>query len=215
VAHPKRGVHQPSHRPKHRRPRAAAGHLIETDRARAGDVAGAIRSRRRRSFTIMSTARRRRSGGGPRILRALALTLALALALPEGAVARIVVDRGVGGVRIGMTARQVRAALGRADDVERSGATSARIYRSRKLVVTLSAGRVQIVSTRSRRERTARGVGPGSTLRALRAGLRGERCGTKAGVDYCKVGSGRSGRRSTVFLLVGGIVDTVSVARAP
>ncbi|MDX6718280.1 MAG: hypothetical protein QOJ63_534 [Solirubrobacteraceae bacterium] len=160
----------------------------------------------------MSKAHRRPAAAAP---LAVALAVALALAVPAVGVARIVVDRGIGPVRIGMTAREVRAALGRADDVARSGSTSALVYRSRKLVVTLSAGRVQIVSTRSRRERTAGGVGPGSTLRALRAGVRGTRCGSKAGVDFCKVGSGRSGRRSTVFLIVDGIVDTVSVARAP
>jgi hypothetical protein len=162
----------------------------------------------------MSNAHRHRAAR-PRIPRSLAIALALALVSPAVAAARIVVNRGVGRARIGMTASQVRAVLGRPDDVERSGSTSALVYRSRKLVVTLSAGRVQIVSTRSRRERTSRGVGPGSTLRALRAGVGGTRCGAKAGVDFCKVGSSRSGRRSTVFLIVDGIVDTVSVARAP
>jgi hypothetical protein len=163
----------------------------------------------------MSKAHGRRVDAAERVLRALALALALALTLPPTAAARIVVDRGIGRARIGMTARQVRAALGRADDVERSGSTSALIYRARKLVVTLSRGRVQIASTRSRRERTASGIGPRSTLRALRERVGGVHCGSKAGVDFCKVGSGRSGRRSTVFLLAGGIVDTVSVARAP
>jgi hypothetical protein len=162
----------------------------------------------------MSKGHRRRAAGR-RILPPIALAVALAVALPAIAAARIVLDRAIGGVRVGMTARQVRAALGRADDVERSGSTSALVYRARKLVVTLRAGRVLIVSTRSRRERTAAGVGPGSTLRALRAGVGGTRCGAKAGVDFCKVGSSRSGRRSTVFLIVDGIVDTVSVARAP
>lgn len=143
------------------------------------------------------------------------MVLALSLALAPLASARIVVNRGVDPVRLGMTAGQVRAALGPADLVERSGATTGLIYRARKLVVTLVGARVQIVSTRSRRERTATGVGPGSSLRTLRRGLRGERCGTKAGVHVCKIGSSRRGRRSTVFLIVDGIVDTVSVARAP
>jgi hypothetical protein len=149
-----------------------------------------------------------------RCLSTPALVLAVLLA-PSLAEARIVVNRGVEPARIGMTSRELRAALGSADVVERSGATAALIYRSRGLVVTMLRGRVQIVSTRSRRQRTRTGVGPGTTLRALRRRISGERCGRKAGVHVCKLGSSRSGRRSTVFLIVGGIVETVSVALAP
>jgi hypothetical protein len=151
----------------------------------------------------------------PVALAALALALTAAGLLPAVAQARIVVNRGVDPARIGMTLRDVRAALGRPDVRERSGRTVAMIYRSRKLVVTLVDGRVQIVSTRSRRQRTVTGVGPGTTLRALRRRAVDARCGTKVGVEVCKIGSSRSGRRSTVFLIVGGVVDTVSVALAP
>jgi hypothetical protein len=151
----------------------------------------------------------------PVALAALAPAVAVAGLLPALAQARIVVNRGVDPARIGMTLREVRAALGRPDVRERSGRTVALIYRSRKLVVTLVDGRAQIISTRSRRQRTVAGVGPGTTLRALRRRARAARCGTKAGVEACKIGSSRSGRRSTVFLIVGGVVDTVSVARAP
>ena len=149
--------------------------------------------------------------------RILALTMAAValLAAPAAAPARIVLNRGVDPARIGMTAPQVRAKLGAPDITERSGSTTSLVYRSRKLVVTVLRGRVQIVSTRSRRERTVKGVGPGSPLRAVRRGVRGVRCGTKAGVLACKVGSSRPGRRSTVFLISGGVVDTVSVALAP
>ena len=65
------------------------------------------------------------------------------------------------------------------------------------------------------RERTSTGVGPGTSLRALRRRVRGEHCGRKAGVGVCKIGSSRSGRRSTVFLIEDGVVTTVSVALAP
>ena len=151
-----------------------------------------------------------------RLLTPIAAAIALSLALPPtNAAAKIVLNRGVEPVRIGMTAKQVRAKLGAADITERSGATTSLVYRSRKLVVTVLSGRVQIVSTRSRRERTVEGVGPGSTLRAVRRGVRGARCGAKAGVYVCKIGSSRTGRRSTVFLIAGGVVETVSVALAP
>ena len=145
----------------------------------------------------------------------IALAAATALALPAGAAARIILNRGVEPARIGMTLREVRAKLGTADITERSGSTTALVYRARKLVVTVLRGRVQIVSTRSRRERTVSGVGPGSTVAAVRSRVRGARCGAKAGVVACKLGSSRRGRRSTVFLITDGIVDTVSVALAP
>ena len=78
----------------------------------------------------------------------MAVALALAVLVPPPlAAARIVVNRGVDPARIGMTTRELRAALGAADVVERAGTTTALIYRSRKLVVTVVRGRVQIVST--------------------------------------------------------------------
>jgi len=144
-----------------------------------------------------------------------ALAIVLALGAPARAQAKIVLNRGVEPARIGMTTQQLRAKLGAPDVAERSGSTTSLVYRSRKLVVTVLRGRVQIVSTRSRRERTASGVGPGSTLRAVRTRVPDARCGAKAGVFVCKLGSSRKGRRSTVFLIAGGVVETVSIALAP
>jgi len=141
--------------------------------------------------------------------------LALVAVAPASASARIIVNRGVEPARIGMSERQLKAAIGKADVAERSGSTTSLVYRRRMLVVTLLRGHVTIVSTRSRRERTSHGIGPGTGLRALRRGLTGEHCGPKAGVYVCKVGSSRRGHRSTVFLIAGGRVDTVSVALAP
>ena len=147
--------------------------------------------------------------------RFLTVVVLLALGAPAVAQARIILNRGVEPARIGMTTKQVRAKLGAPDVLERSGTTTSLVYRSRKLVVTIVRGRVQIISTRSRRERTVTGVGPGSTLRVVRRKVRGVRCGSKAGVYVCKVGSSRKGRRSTVFLITDGVVETVSVALAP
>lgn len=141
--------------------------------------------------------------------------IALALALPAVAGARIVINRGVDPARIGMTERQLRGRLGKPDLAETAGSSKSLVYRRRKLVVTLFRGRVQIVSTRSHADRTAHGVGPGSTLSMLRKHLRGERCGEKVGVYSCKIGSSRKGRRSTVFLIESGRVATVSVAMTP
>ncbi|HEX4345063.1 MAG TPA: hypothetical protein VHZ31_05830 [Solirubrobacteraceae bacterium] len=162
-------------------------------------------------ITCAVIARRR----APAAIALAALTALAALALPALAAATIVVDRGVDRARIGMTEHQLRAKLGKADVAERSGSSKSLVYRRRKLVVTLFRGRVQIVSTDARKDRTAGGVGPGSTLAALRRHVSGERCGEKVGVYSCKIGSSRRGRRSTVFLIEHGRVATVSVALTP
>lgn len=133
--------------------------------------------------------------------------------LAAGAEARITVNRGIGDVGLGMTAAEVRRTLGRASLETVSGRSRNLVYRRRALVVTLVGGRVVIVATRSRRERTRSGVGVGSTRAVVRSRLRGERCGTKAGVAFCRVGSVRPGRRSTTFQLERGRVVTVTIAR--
>lgn len=142
-----------------------------------------------------------------------ASTLAGALALVAPALAHITVNRSIGGIGLGMTTGEVRARLGAPTLSTATGGSRDLVYRDRGLVVTLSGSRVVIVSTRNRHERTARGVGPGSTLGALRARLPSARCGEKAGVAFCRTGSIRPGRRSTTFQMEGGRVVTVTVAR--
>lgn len=133
------------------------------------------------------------------------------LAAPAGA--RITVNRSVAGVGLGMTAGEVRAKLGRPALSTASDGARNLVYRTRSLVVTLIGSRVVIVSTRSRRERTTAGVGVGSSIAVVRERVPRARCGVKAGVGFCRVGSVRKGRRSTTFQIEGGKVVTVTVAR--
>lgn len=137
----------------------------------------------------------------------------MAFLAAHGAQARLTVNRSIAGIGLGMSAREVHRALGPPSLSTVSGGLRDDVYRSRKLVVTLSRSRVVLVATRSRRERTAHGIGVGSSARQLRAGLKRARCGVKAGVGFCRVGSARSGRRSTTFLLEAGRVITVTVGR--
>jgi hypothetical protein len=149
----------------------------------------------------------------PTILRLGATATAALLLAPAGAAsARIVVNRSIAGIGLGMTATEVRARLGAPELAIDSGRLRELVYRDRRLVVTLRGARVVIVSTRSRRERTARGIGPGSVSRAVGARVAHARCGAKAGVPFCRVGSIRRGRRSTTFQIEGGRVVTVTVA---
>jgi hypothetical protein len=142
-----------------------------------------------------------------------ASTLLAVLACAATAEARITVNRSVAGIGLGMTAKEVRARLGRPQLETVNGGLRDLVYRDRRLVVTLLRSRVVIVSTRNRRERTSRGVGPGSTSSAAARRVPGARCGSKAGVAFCRVGSTRPGRRSTTLQIEAGRVLTVTVAR--
>ena len=135
---------------------------------------------------------------------ASAAVLALALALPAQAGAIIQPQRSISGVTVGMTPKQVRAALG----TPTSQRTTTNIfgrqlrYRYTGGILVVFQGRTnvtQIVLT-GVGDRTATGIGIGSTETELRAGLRGERCETFEGIRSCHVGSFNPGRRVTDFI---------------
>ncbi len=85
-------------------------------------------------------------------------------------------------------------------------------YRYRGITVDFQGGvRVTSVSTTLRRERTARGVGVGSTEAFLRARLRGERCRTEYRLRHCWLGSFRPGKTVTDFSIRRGRVTRVVV----
>ena len=65
------------------------------------------------------------------------------------------------------------------------------------------------ISTTRRSERTARGIGVGSTRRQVKLKVRGVRCGQRV----CTVGKLLPGRIVTSFFLRRGIVWRVSIAR--
>lgn len=113
-----------------------------------------------------------------------------------------------------MTVKEVRTRLGAPSLETVSNGARNYVYRRRLLVVSIVGSRVAIVSTRSRRERTSGGIGVGSKDSDVRRRLPRARCGTTAGVQYCRVGSIRPGRRSTTFQIQQGRVVTVTVARS-
>ena len=152
--------------------------------------------------------------------RLVVLTVAAALGAlvaPAAASALIQVDRGIAGARLGNSRAEVRAALG-APESTRSGANDFGRFlqwRFRGGITVVFQGRreVSTVSTTGRGDRTVRGVGVGSTERAVRRRVRGIRCETIVGTRSCHTGRFTAGEIVTDFLLRGGKVRRVSIGR--
>ena len=111
---------------------------------------------------------------------------------------RVVIQQGIAGLRLGMTQAQVKAKVGLPRKVERwkSEIGPSTIYRYRTYSVTFFAGqRVTQLSTVSRKERTAQGIGVGSPIDAV-AQVAGVRCTSGVRLQALlrrALGSGRQG----------------------
>ena len=146
-----------------------------------------------------------------------AAALLAPLGAPAAAQALIQVDRGIAGARLGNTRAEVRAALG-APASTRSGTNDFGPFlqwRFKGRISVLFQGRreVSTVTTTGRGDRTARGVGVGSTEAAVKARVRGVRCETTAGFRSCHTGRFTVGEVITDFLIRNGKVTRVSIGR--
>jgi hypothetical protein len=140
------------------------------------------------------------------LARVVVLALALALLAGSMATARIVPQRGMKGIRLAMTEREVRQKLGRPDRTvarryEIMGRARLLVYGRTSVLLRAASSRVVSIQTTSRRERTSRGVGVGSTQAAVRRRVRGARCRTERGYRHCWVGTWLIGRRITDFAI--------------
>jgi hypothetical protein len=137
---------------------------------------------------------------GRLILAAAAAALAAILVAPAGG--RVVVQRGIAGVTLQMTRDQVRDVLGKPRGVKNGRNTFGRYieYRYPALRITFQGLQtVTAISTSRRSERTARGIGVGSTRAQVRSRVAGVRCRFAIGAQFCYVGLIRPGRRVTLF----------------
>lgn len=150
------------------------------------------------------------------MIRALTLSLVCLAAVPATAGAALVPQKSIAGVRLGMSEAQVRAALGEPSDVRRGrndfGRFTELVYRRARVRVILQ-GRTEVtsVTTTSRRQRTSRNVGVGSSERTVRRRVRGVRCRTFLRFRDCVVGRELPGRTVTSFSIRRGKVVRVTL----
>ena len=147
-------------------------------------------------------------------------TFVALLTLCAPASATIVPQRGMLGVVLGDTVREVRAKLGPPDGirfVRNEIIGRQRIYHYGRTAIGFNGdgrrARVINMTTRSRRERLANGIGVGSTKREVMRRVDGVRCPVDE-MFHCYVGRLLPGRRVTDFRIGRrGRVTHVSVGR--
>jgi hypothetical protein len=144
----------------------------------------------------------------------LLLLVAAAAVAASSAPATIVPQTGIAGVNLGMKQAKVRSVLGRPTTVKHGSNDFGKytIYRYAALQVMFQGNTtVTAVSTSRTGERTAGGVGPGSTEARLKAKLKGLTCKTESGFRHCYLGKFLVGHRVTDFSIVRDKVTLVEI----
>jgi hypothetical protein len=145
-----------------------------------------------------------------------ALLVLAALVLSASGSAAIVPQHSIAGIKLNMSKKAVKAKLGAPLRVRSGsgefGPWQELVYR-RVRVSFLGGSKVMSVETQSKLERTATGIGVGSTLAQVRAGLQGERCKREFGIHHCWLGRWEPGRVITEFRFKKSRVTKVAVAR--
>jgi hypothetical protein len=149
-------------------------------------------------------------------LSSLAAAAGLAVGAPS-APALVQLERGIAGARLGATPAEVRAALGAPARTIRGtnelGPFTELRFAGELRVVLQGGEAVSLVSTTGLGDRTASGVGVGTSARVLRARVAGLRCSTEAGVLVCARGRFAVGGRVTNFFVRRGRVVRIDVGR--
>jgi hypothetical protein len=144
----------------------------------------------------------------------LAAAAAVACVIAASADAAIVPQKGIAGVTIGMTQGKVRAVLGVPKSVKRGTNDFGKytVFHYSGLQVNFQGNAtVTDVSTTRTGERTASGVGVGSTEAQVKAKVKGVKCETNSGFRHCYLGKLGAGHRVTDFSIKRGKVSRVDV----
>ena len=138
------------------------------------------------------------------------------LALAGTASAKLIPQRGMAGVALGMSRAQARTVLGTPSRVIHArnefGVYTEFRFTGRALrLVFQGNGGLTSISTTGRRERTRTGVGVGSTEAQVKHGVPGVKCEGAASARHCFLGTFSAGKRVTDFRLTSGRVSRVAV----
>lgn len=146
---------------------------------------------------------------------ALTAVAVVASALAATANAKIVPQSAIAGVRLGMTQAQVQSQLGKPLGMEHKqnefGSYTRFNYFGNLIIDFQGNATVTAVSTTGKTERTARGIGVGSTKAQVLRLVSGVRCETGSGFAHCYIGSFTPGKRVTDFRLSRGRVARVTI----
>jgi hypothetical protein len=147
--------------------------------------------------------------------RALALVALACLFVAAPAGATIRPQKGMAGITLDMTQAQVKKVLGSGSVQKgKNDFGPYTILRYRKLdisVIFQGNAHVTTITTSGRTERTTKGVGVGSSERAVERNVRGVKCETFAGIRSCHVGGFLPGKRVTDFVIRRGRVSRVTI----
>ena len=134
----------------------------------------------------------------------LAGAVASMLVVVPSASASIVINQSIAGVAIGMTQAQVVATLGPAKatttSTDKTTGQPVISLEYNTAIVDLMADKVVFVTTVSRSEKTANGVGVGVKEKTLRKKVKGLKCAGKKR-RLCVKGSGKPGTTGTIFTI--------------
>jgi hypothetical protein len=149
-------------------------------------------------------------------VKPLLLAAAAALALPASAGAAIVPQQSIAGAKLGMTKAQVKAKLGPPQSVQ-SGTNdfgAFTTFRYPPVSVTFQSGpNATAVVTRSPGQRTAKGVGVGSSVFSVLVGVPGVKCQNESGFVHCFLGAFTPGHLVTDFVIRNARVTRVTIGR--
>lgn len=139
-----------------------------------------------------------------------------ALVLAPAASSKIVIQRGMAGVAVGMTKSAVLATLGNPTRIRNSSnefGTYTRFDYPNLTILFQGGRRVSALRTTAPAERTAAGIGVGSTVAAVKAKVPKVKCKKEGGFRDCYVGTFKPGHIITDFQIKKGRVTQVLIGR--